>query len=98
MLSLIVPNQSENGKYNLISVWYNKISQCAQEICAHKNEFTTRFEPKILLRKKQREILCLKYSPFSVYRGVQGGLNLVSYLFFVDQNFFTITALWYRAV
>ena len=24
--SFAVPNQSENGKYNLISVWFNKIS------------------------------------------------------------------------
>ena len=24
-----VPNQSENGKYNLISVWFNQISLCA---------------------------------------------------------------------
>ena len=26
----LVPNQSENGKYNLISVWFNKISLCVR--------------------------------------------------------------------
>ena len=30
-----VPNQSENGKYNLISGWFNNISLCEVEIAEH---------------------------------------------------------------
>ena len=29
----LIPNQSENGKYNLISGWCNKISQCVRTSC-----------------------------------------------------------------
>ena len=44
-VSVGVPNQSENGKYNLISGWFNKISKRFLCVC-----------PEFALRSSHREV------------------------------------------
>ena len=64
----LVPNQPENGKYNLISVWFNNISKiflCVQETKASRNTIILNFQGAHETKKNWAAILFfIKLFPF----------------------------------
>ena len=81
------PNQPENGKYNLISGWYNKISKRFLCVCLHEYVIAS-MSPRL---KKLQRLIVLSSERLA-------SLAIRRAQIMVPLNSSNITALWYQWV
>ena len=78
----LVPNHSENGKYNLISVWFNKICLC---VLSHSTNCRFSWRAQQMQSHKQKLFFCSerkKYSSKMINRNFAVAVHLAIFTHF----------------